>query len=179
MQVVFDVRTAPFDSWAMFTPIGLLAVGALYEIVRHGRRPALPVARDAVVGRLIHLAALLGVMGMLGILILGYRTEKLEFIDVLNDGRARVVEGEITDYTAQGWSGRPLESFRVGSDSFWFDGFGGTAAYHRRTRRGGGLSEGQTVRIHEYSGNILRVELLPPGAARGDQSTADPPTSNR
>lgn len=164
MDVVFDVRTADFASWFAFVPLVVLLTALVVELVRR-RQELREVFRSP---RRPHIAIYLlaGVVLALltGARFLSYVEEKKEFVRVLNANQARVVEGEITNYTPQAWTGRPLEKFQVGSEGFSFDGFGASPAYHKRRRSGGPLQEGMRVRVFEFRGSILRVEVLPTGA---------------
>lgn len=160
MDVVFDIRTADFAAWFVFTPLGILLAALFIELVRRRRaiRGFVASPRDPrMAGFLLASVALVGVTGYQ---LRAYFAEETSLVHVLNTGQARIVEGEITDYTPQAWTGRPLESFRVGGERFSFDGFGATPAYHKRVRNGGPLREGMRVRLFEFRGNILRVEVL-------------------
>lgn len=163
MDVVFDVRTADFASWFAFVPLVVLLAALFVELVRRRRE-----IRELFVARknphmAIYLLAGVVLAFLTGARILSYAEEKNEFVRVLNADQARVVEGEITNYTPQAWTGRPLEKFQVGSEQFSFDGFGASSAYHQRVRSGGPIQEGMRVRVFEFRGNILRVEVFPIG----------------
>lgn len=161
MEVLFDVRTAEFASWSAFAPLAILVAAILSEMFRR-RREIGSFFQSAEKSRLaIYLLVCVFLLCITGLQLLSYSEEKNEFADALSAQRTRVVEGEIANYTPQPWTGRPLEKFEVGNERFSFDGFGASPAYHKRMLSGGVLKEGMRVRVFEFRGNILRIELFP------------------
>ncbi len=160
MEVIFDVRTNPFASWLAFAPLAILQAALLFELFRR-RREFKEAAGSRERWRVaVYLLAVVVTLLLTGLQFRAYSQEKADFVSALADNRARVVEGEITDYTPQAWTGKPLEKFQLGADRFSFDGFGASPAYHVRARSGGRLRNGMRVRLLEYQGNILRIEIL-------------------
>ena len=160
MELLFDVRNNQFASWPAFAPLAILQAALLLELFRRRRQ-----FKEATGSRgrwrvAVYLLAVVVTLLLTGLQFRSYAQEKAEFVRALDDKRARVVEGEITDYTPQAWTGKPLEKFQVGADQFSFDGFGASSAYHVRARSGGRLRNGMRVRLLEFRGNILRVEVL-------------------
>ncbi len=160
MEEVFDIRTAPFSSWIGFAPVIIIGIGVLFEIARR-HRALRTIARDGTSDvRPIALLACAVVLMINGVMILGYRREKQELIEALDSGRARVIEGTISDYRRQSGSPKRMESFQLEGVRFSFDGYGTTPAYHRRASTDGKLRDGVRLRLWEYRGNILRLEIL-------------------
>lgn len=160
-DVLFDVRTAEFASWYAFAPLVLLGAAVVVELVRRRRELRKHLYSPRSPRLTVYLGVLALLMVLIGAQIASYVEERKEFVRALDEGRVRILEGEIADYTHQSWTGRPLESFRVGPERFSFDGFGATPAFHRRARDGGSLKDGLRVKLFEYRGNILRVEVAP------------------
>lgn len=160
-DVLFDVRVAQFASWYAFAPLVLLGTAVVVELVRRRRELGKHLYSPRNPRLTVYLVVLTLVMVLIGAQIASYLEEKKEFVRALDDGRVRIVEGEIAGYIHQSWTGRPLESFQVGPEKFSFDGFGATSAFHRRARDDGSLHDGMRVRLFEYRGNILRVEVAP------------------
>lgn len=160
MGVVFDIRTSPFSSWFGFAPIVLLALGVLLEIARRRRDLRASLGGGGTASRAIILLASMGVLMINFVMIVGYHREKAELVEALETNRSRVLTGQITEYRRQAWSGKPMERFRLGEDRFSFDGFGTSPAYHRRAASGGKLRDGLRVRLWEFQGNIVRIEVL-------------------
>ena len=130
MEVVFDVRTADFASWFAFVPLVVLLAALLVELVHRRReiREYLGSPRNPRMA--IYLLVCVVLVVLTGFQLFNYVEEKKEFVRVLDADQARIVEGEITNYTPQAWTGRPIEKFLVGSERFSFDGFGASPAYH-------------------------------------------------
>jgi hypothetical protein len=138
----------------------ILALAILGEIARR-RKQLLALVRERKVAELvIFLAACVGVLWITLAMIGGYRQDKAALIEDLSANRARIVEGYVQEYRRQAWSGKPMESFRVGTELFKFDGFGRSPAYHRRAQQGGQLRDGLHVRVWEIEGEIVRLEVV-------------------
>jgi hypothetical protein len=85
-----------------------------------------------------------------------------EYKRILDDGRAAVVEGPITDFRPEPWQGHaPAEQFSVNGVTFEYSYFDDTQGFHTTTARGGPLRAGVHVRIHHIGNTILKLEMKP------------------
>lgn len=83
-----------------------------------------------------------------------------EFTHALQNGECETTEGTVEVLHRQPATGHaPGDRIRVGSREFQFNYFHGTLAYRETIAHGGALTQGRRVRLHDWKGNILKVEV--------------------
>jgi hypothetical protein len=164
-ELVYDVSRHAYAGWGL--PLGPLALSAAFFAGRRRLPTRNPLNHWRTLTALSATATL--ALGWF-VLATNYR-----FRRALENGRARVVEGTVTDFRA-GWpAGNGTERLTVRNDSqavrFEYGPSVFTPGYTRLASRGGVLHEGAKVRVTFASGPtgpaIARIER-----ARGAPDTA-------
>jgi hypothetical protein len=154
---VFDVTQAGFRQWTFpFVGVLLIAGGlAMRPLVRIGiYRPQYPWMMKwfprlfvgfAIVWTLISFASTFA----------DYRGA----VSALQDNRARVVEGAVTEFKPIPYTGKGMESFVVQGVRFKYSNYDVTAGFNTTTAHGGPIREGLPVKIWYSDGKILRLDV--------------------
>jgi hypothetical protein len=152
---IFDVTSQPFrwgnagEGLAAFAVVALGAA-ASFALRRRGSRWGTAV-----------LAVASGVAVYFAIKTVEHRREHAACIDAARRGEGRVVEGVVKEF-------RPVRSLwqRPSSESFVLDGttiqyplLSAGCGFHQTVAEGGPIREGMRVRLLEWKGKILRLEV--------------------
>ena len=154
---VFDVTQAGFRQWT-FSAYGLIFVAAglaMRTFVRIGiLRPQYPwmmkwfprlFVGGAIVWTLISFASTFA----------DYRGA----VSAMQNNRARVVEGAVTEFKPMPYTGHAEESFVVQGVRFEYSDYAITAGFNNTTSHGGPIREGLPVKIWHFRGEILRLDI--------------------
>jgi hypothetical protein len=77
-------------------------------------------------------------------------------------GDCRIVQGQILNFRPGGEErGQTEESFDVAGVHFAYSPYTANAGFNQSVVKGGPLKPGAQVRIHEFGGQIARLEILP------------------
>lgn len=152
---IFDVTTEPFRWGNAGEGLGLLAVVAL------GAAASVALQRRRVRGGTAILAATAGLAAFLAVRSLDHRHEHLACTKAARGGAGEWVEGTVRDYRPlrsilqRPWS----ESFSVGDVTVTYPLLASGCGFHRTEVEGGPIREGMKVRLLEWNGQILRLEV--------------------
>lgn len=154
---LFDVRQSGFRQWT-FSVVGLMLVAAglaIRPLVRMGViRPQYPWMMKwfprlfvgfAIFWTVTSFAATFG----------DYRRA----VSAMQNNRAEVVEGVVTQFKPMPYTGHAMESFLVQGVKFEYSDYIITAGFNTTTSHGGPIREGLPVKIWHLGGEILRLEI--------------------
>jgi hypothetical protein len=88
-----------------------------------------------------------------------YLGGRKNLIDALVEGRCKVVEGVVSNFSRMPPGGKGWESFEVSGVSFRYSDNIYSRGFHQTTARGGPVAEGQQVRIAYLETEIARLEI--------------------
>ena len=150
--VVFDIRRVDFMT-PSYEATGLIVV--LTAIV-------FLVVRRSLVGRLgvVLSYAILGfVATWTSVVWISTYREYQAASTALNDGRAAVVEGQVSQFEPMPVTGHTLESFCVEGHCFSYADSVSSIGFHNTSSHGGPIKSGLSVRVSYVGNTILRLEV--------------------
>jgi hypothetical protein len=155
---VFDIAQAGYKEWS-FPAFGLIFVAvAIAMLLFRGKLSGITGKRSQY-GRgaawLLLSIAGLWTIGSFVATFGEYRT----LLSSLKDGRARVVEGIVTEFTPMPSSGHALERFCVSHKCFHYSDFEVSAGFNNTSSHGGPIREGLPVRVTYVDDTIVRLEV--------------------
>ncbi len=152
---IFDVTAEPFRWGNAGEGLAALAIVAL------GASASVALQRRRVRGGTTILAVAAGLAVFFAVRTLDHRREHGACVQAARSGAGRVVEGVVHDF-------RPLRSLwqRPWSESFTVDGLAVEypllaqgCGFHRTSVEGGPIRDGMRVRLVEWKGEILRLDV--------------------
>ncbi len=152
---IFDVTTEPFRWGNAGEGLALLALVAL------GASASVALQRRHVRGGTAILAVAAGLAVFFAVRSLDHRHEHLACMSAARNGDGEWVEGTVHDYRPlrsvlqRPWS----ESFAVGDVTVTYPLLASGCGYHRTEVEGGPIREGMRVRLLDWNGQILRLEV--------------------
>jgi hypothetical protein len=153
-SVVFDIRNVDF-----MTP-GYQATGLIILL----SAIAFFVVRRTLVGRtgVISAYVLLGIVGACTTVVWvstvrGYRAASI----ALEDGRASVVEGLVSEFDPMPVTGHASESFCIERQCFHYSDFVSSIGFNNAASHGGPIKPGMRVRVSHLGNTILKLEVAP------------------
>ncbi len=152
---IFDVAAEPFrwgNAGEGLAALALVALGASASVALQRRR---------VRGGTAVLALAAGVAVFFAVRTLDHRREHAACLEAVRDGSARVLEGVVTDFhpLTSVWQRPALESFSVDGVTFRYPLLAQGCGFHRTEIEGGPIRDGMKVRLLEWHGQILRLEV--------------------
>ena len=152
---IFDVTAEPFrwgNAGEGLAAVALVAFGAAAMIALHRRHRR---------GGTTILAVAAGLAVFFAVRTLDHRRTHQECVDALRKGDGRLVEGKIENFHPLDsiFQSPSYESFEVGGVTVRYPLLAGRCGFHRTTVEGGPIRAGMRVRITEWQGEVLKLEL--------------------
>ena len=91
----------------------------------------------------------------------GMRSEYMRHRQALESGDFVVVEGVVEHFVPAPPEGHKNEEFDVGGRHYSYSDYVVVPAFHQTRSHGGPINEGLQVRIADFGGHILRLEVSP------------------
>lgn len=162
---IFDVTAEPFrwgNAGEGLAALAMLALGAsgFLALRRRGARGATGV-----------LAIAAGVAVFFAVRTLDHQHEHEACVEAARQGDGRVLEGPIERFqpVRSMWQRPWDESFTVAGVTLRYALFTGSCGFHQTVAEGGPLREGMHVRLLEWRGRILKLDLAEGEVAAPDQ----------
>jgi hypothetical protein len=149
-RVVFDIADAGYKSWTapafglIFVVVGAFLV-ANRKHLRAGSGFAFFFLSFAVLWTLV-------------IFIATYH-DYTSMASARKGGRARIVEGRITEFRPMPFTGHAMERFCVGSDCFEYSDYVVTAGFNNTSSHGGPIKDDLPVRVTFVGNAIIKLEV--------------------
>lgn len=154
---IFDVTAEPFrwgNAGEGLAAVALIALGAAASIAlgRRGRSGGVTI-----------LALAAGIAVFFMVRTLDHRREHEDCVQALRNHEGRVLEGAVEhfDPLRSVWNGSWYESFEVGGVQLRYPLLAKGCGFHHTSLEGGPIRPGMRVRVTEWKGEILRVEVEP------------------
>lgn len=163
-KVVYDIGSAGYQIWR-FPAFGLIfvAIGAI-AVATVIHRNSLPFPgwsgqpRKSKVFSYSFLA--FGVFWTVATTSLTYQ-QYSKLANATRNGTAKVVEGQVTDFTPMPYGGHALESFCVSGACFEYSDYVITTGFNNTSSHGGPIRAGLPVRVTYVGGTIVKLEIGP------------------
>lgn len=156
-RTVFDFAESGYSAWP-FAAFGVILLGWGTVLIvlrrrfpgRHTHRRGIAVFAFFWIGFVV-LWTLLALLGTYG--------EYARLRAAINEGRARVVEGVVSQFRPMPVSGHAMERFCVADDCFEYSDFVVTNGFNNTSSHGGPIRQGLPVRVTFVRGTIVKLEI--------------------
>jgi hypothetical protein len=142
---------------------------AAFALVALGASASMALHRRGARGGTAILAAAAGLAVFFAVRTLDHRRAHDACMEAARRGNGRVIEGVVEDFhpLRSVWQRPWYESFVVGGVTVRYPLLSQGCGFHRTMLEGGPIREGMRVRLREWKGEILKVEI--------DRASMEPP----
>lgn len=157
-QTVFDIADAGYKSWT-FPAHGLIlvAVGAVLMLLRQ-RLPGWWGKHPRLSGALAFVFFGFALLWTLITFITTYQ-DYSSLTAATSTGRARTVEGVVSQFKAMPAAGHAMERFCVQDSCFEYSDYVITGGFNNTSSHGGPIREGLPVRVTFVGNSIVKLEI--------------------
>lgn len=155
---VFNIADAGYKSWS-FPAFGLIFIVIGILLVLFGERPNSNGGLVPRTGKkFAYFFLIFAVIWTVIAFISTYR-QYYTLINVMKEGRYRVVEGVVTHFVPMPYQGHSDERFCVKSVCFRYSDYEETAGFNNTASHGGPIKPGLHVRVFYIGNDIIRLDV--------------------